>query len=73
MAKRNRKTKVVDVKKAAAHDVETPVVKPPAKNANAFTTGFPIVRAQLPDGAVIHGVTLPSMLSVPQPRHEIPQ
>ena len=31
MARKNRKTKVVDVKKAAARDVETPEVKLPAK------------------------------------------
>ena len=31
MARKNRKTKVVDMKKAAAHDVETPEVKLPAK------------------------------------------
>jgi|SRR5208283_701408 len=37
------------------------------ENADAFTTGFPAVTAQLPDGAVIHGVTLPSMLSISQP------
>ena len=39
MAKRVRKTKVVDVKKAAANDKETPVVKLPAKTASAVAKG----------------------------------
>jgi len=44
MAKRIKKSKVVDVKKAAAHDVEVPEVKAPevklpAKNASAVQKG----------------------------------
>ena len=34
------------------------------ENADAFTTGFPRVTANLPDGTIIHGVTLPAMLSL---------
>ena len=34
------------------------------ENADAFTTGFPKVTAKLPDGTIIHGVTLPAMLSL---------
>jgi hypothetical protein len=38
------------------------------KNSDAFTTGIPMVRAQLPDGTIINGVTLPSMLTaIPLP------
>ena len=33
------------------------------ENADAFTTGIPKVLAKLPDGTMVHGVTLPSMLS----------
>jgi hypothetical protein len=32
------------------------------ENTDAFTTGIPIVSAQLPDGSTIRGVTLPGML-----------
>jgi hypothetical protein len=38
------------------------------ENADAFTTGFPRVTAKLPDGTIIHGVTLPAMLSLVKTR-----
>jgi hypothetical protein len=37
------------------------------ENVDAFTTGFPRVTAKLPDGTVIRGVTLSSMLSLVKP------
>jgi hypothetical protein len=33
------------------------------ENADAFTTGIPMVSAKLPNGTMIRGVTLPGMLS----------
>ena len=42
------------------------------ENADAFTTGFPVVTVQLPDGNVIRGVTLPSMLSASQTQQRVP-